>query len=131
MTHKLTLPILAVAGLLAAPMGAGAASPAPKACFFAHELSSWREAGDKTVNLRVGVSDVYQLKLLAPCPDLPFAESIGVETSNGSSNICSGLDISLIVPSSVTHTVPQRCMATSLRRLTPEEAKALPAREKP
>ena len=121
--------ICLTAGAAALASGTAAAAPPGKACFFASQLSSWKEVGDRTVNLRVGVSDIYQLQLLGPCPDLPYAESIGVETQGGSRNICSGLDISLIVPSSVTKTVPQRCMATPLRKLTAEEARALPGRK--
>ena len=108
-----------------------AAAAEPRACFFSNELSNWREVGDRQVNLRVGVRDVYELKLLAPCQDLRYAESIGIETRGGSSSICSGLDVNLIVPSSVTHSIPQRCMATSLRKLSKDEARALPPKERP
>ena len=115
--------------LLSSP---GRTAPAPaQACFFADQLSSWKEAGDDVVNLRVGVGDIYQLKLLGSCPDLRYAEAIGIETRGGSRHICSGLDVTLVVPSSVTHTVPRRCMATSLRKLSPEEAKALPRGQRP
>ena len=129
--HLAAIPIcFGLAGALANAAPASAA-PSGKACFFAHELSSWKEAGDKTVNLRVGIKDVYQLQLLGPCPDLPYAEAIGIETRGGSRRICSGLDINLIVPGNVTHGAPRRCMATSLRKLTKEEVSALPPKEKP
>jgi hypothetical protein len=120
----------AAAALLTGPPGQAAPAPA-KACFFANQLSSWKEVGRDVVNLRVGVGDIYQLKLLGSCPDLPYAEAIGIETRGGSRHICSGLDVSLIVPASVTHTVPRRCMATSLRKLSPEEARALPRGQRP
>jgi hypothetical protein len=126
--------LAASAALAGAPASSAEPAPAPakaKTCFEASQLTSWREAGDRTVNLRVGVNDVYQLKLLNSCPDLPFAEAIGIETTRGNHWICSGLDVNLIVPGTVTHTIPQRCMATSLHRLSPEEAKALPPKEKP
>ena len=123
---------LALASLAATALaGPAAAAPAAHQCFFANQLSSWTAAGDSTVNLRVGVNDFYQLQLLGPCPDLKWAESIGIKTRGGSDNICSGLDVELIVPSTVTHTVPQRCMATSLRKLSPDEAAALPRKQKP
>ncbi len=137
MSRHLLLPALAAAALAA---GSGHAAPAtadhpvgdsPRACFFARNVSSWREAGDQTVYLRVGVSDLYRVQLLSSCPDLRFAEAIGLKTQGGSDTICSGLDIEITVPSSVTHTVPQRCMATSLHKLSPDEAKTLPKGQRP
>jgi len=123
---------LAAAAALPAGRGDATAATAPaRACFFAGELSNWTEGGDGVVNLRVGVNDVYQLTLLGRCPDLRDAEAIGIETVGGSRHICSGLDVSLIVPSSVTHTVPLRCMGASLRKLSPEEARALPRGQRP
>ncbi len=77
----------------------------------------------------MNVRDYYQAKLIGPCLDLPWANSIGLE-SRGSDWICSGLDVEVIVPSH-TGGGPQRCMATSLRKLTPEEVKALPPKQKP
>ncbi len=121
----------AVLGALAVQAASARPARPARACFFASQLSSWKEVGDRTVNLRVGVNDVYQLQLLSRCPDLRYAEAVGVETRGGSSQICSGLDVNLIVPSSVTHSIPQRCMATSLRKLSRDEAKALPRGEKP
>jgi hypothetical protein len=123
-----------VAALIACgTAGAAAAETASHArqCFFSSELSSWREVGDKQVNLRVGVSDVYRLDLIGHCLDLPFAETIGIETRGGSSEICSGLDVNLIVPQRETHAFPERCMATSLRKLSKAEVDALPRGQRP
>jgi hypothetical protein len=131
MTHRIGLALILVGLGLAAALAGPPAAAAGKECFFASQLSSWKEAGDKTVNLRVGVGDVYQLKLIAPCPDLPYAEAVGVETLGGSSTICSGLDVSLVLPHGVAQAGPQRCMATSLRKLSPEEVRALPRKEMP
>jgi hypothetical protein len=113
--------------LTSAPPAFGAA----RECFFASELSNWTATGGDVVHLRVGVRDVYELKLVSSCPDLPYAEHIGVETRGGSSHICTGLDLNLIVPRSATHSIPMRCMGVNLRKLTPDEAKALPAKLRP
>ena len=118
---------LAMADFAAAAPAAGNGT---KSCFYSRELQSWSEAGENTVNLRIGVNDFYQLKLLGSCPDLKFAETIGLET-HGGNFICSGLDVTLIVPREVTHTVPDRCMGTSLRKLTPAEVAAIPPKQKP
>ena len=52
---------------------------AARQCFFANDLSNWT-ADDKggVVYLRIGVSDVYEVKLLGACPDLRWAERIGI-----------------------------------------------------
>ena len=129
-----SLPIavaIAAAALTSTAMAAPASSHADRACFYSRNLSSWSSDGRDTVNLRANVHDFYQLKLLGPCPDLTFAETIGLQTRGGSDFICSGLDVTLIVPSGVTHTIPQRCMGSSLRKLTAEEAAALPPKQKP
>ena len=131
MPYRLSLTMPAGVALAALLGATAAAAPVDKACFFASQLSSWKEVGDKTVNLRVGVSDLYQLRLLAPCPDLPYAEALGIETRGGANTICSGLDVTLVLPRDIARTGPQRCMATSLRKLTPEEARALPRKERP
>ncbi len=130
MPHRFALPMLALSALAIAGSPALAAD-SPRACFFANQISSWKEAGDQTVNLRVGVSDFYQLRLLAPCPDLKWAEAIGLETHGGADTICSGLDVDVIIPGRVTHSAPQRCMATSLHKLTKDEVAALPKGQKP
>jgi hypothetical protein len=122
---------LALTGSVAAQPAAAPPAAAAQSCFFARNISNWREAGDQIVNLRVGVRDIYQLKLLGHCPDLHWAEAIGIETRSGSDHVCSGLDVNIIIPGSVTHTVPLRCMATDLRRLTPAEVQALPPKQKP
>jgi hypothetical protein len=111
----------------AGPAQAAAAGGAARSCFYARDIESWAPAGDMTVNLRVRFKDYYQLKLLAPCNNINWNEAIGIE-HRGSSWICSGLDATVIAtgPSG-----PNRCPAISVRKLTPEEAAALPRREKP
>ena len=118
----------ATAGVLACSAPAQAET---RQCFPARMLSSWNDAGDGMVYLRVGIRDFYELKLAGSCTDLPFAETIGLETRGGSSFICSGLDVNIIVPSGVTHTIAQRCMGASLRKLSAEEAKAIPSKHRP
>lgn len=110
---------------------AESASAAARECFFANDLSNWTDNDKGVLYLRVRVSDVYELQLLGSCPDLHWAERIGIETRGGSSQICSGLDVVLIVPPSAGSTTPQRCMASALHKLTPDEVRALPAKLRP
>lgn len=117
---------------LAGPSGALAADPAPaktpaRQCFWTRDVNGFNAVDDRTVNLRVGVKDVYQLELFSRCPDIDWTEQIAIE-SRGSSWICSGLDAVLIAPSPIG---PQRCMVRSVRKLTPEEVEALHKKARP
>lgn len=125
--------ILALAGGLAACAGppgdspAGAAGEGPRQCFWARNVNSFNAVDESTVNLRVGVKDYYQLELFGPCPDIDWAQKIGLE-SRGGSSICAGLDAVLIAPSPVG---PQRCHVRTVRRLTPQEVEAMDPKARP
>lgn len=100
---------------------------APRQCFWTRSINGFNAVDDTHVNLRVGVKDVYQLELLQPCHDIDWADKIAIQ-SRGSSWICSGLDATVIAPSPIG---PQRCMVKTVRKLSPEEVAALPAKAKP
>ncbi len=128
--------MLAFAAPLAALMmttTAMAADAAPTAgkpkrqCFWANQVTSFAAVDEDTVNLRVGIKDVYQLEMLGPCHDVDWSNAIGIR-SRGSSYICSGLDIELIAPSTIG---AGRCQVQTMRKLTPVEIAALPKRGKP
>ena len=126
---------LACAAALLSPSAATAAGAAPnstpstRSCFSSGQISSFAASGDQVLNLRVGVRDYYQLKLVGRCLELPWTQVIGLQTRGGSDFVCSGLDVTVIVPRpGGGH---ERCMATDLRKLTPEEVNALPPKEKP
>ncbi len=104
-----------------------AAARPPRACFFASQLNSWRAEGDRVVYLEVGVRDVYRGELFSRCHDLDSAITLGVRSRAGGSSICDGLDLDLIVPTSIG---PRTCHVTRLRKLTPEEVTALKASRK-
>ncbi len=110
---------------------AAAAPPAKKqedlACFYRRNLDSWTAVDRRTVNLKVNLRDYYQLKLAGDCPDIDWDQTIGLE-SRGSDWICSGLGVTVIAPSPIG---PQRCAATSLRKLSTAEVAALPPKDKP
>lgn len=127
------IPSLKAAGLMAAALSAlpaiAAAQPAaPRQCFFQRNLNSWKEVGDRQVNLRVGVRDIYQLELNAPCLNLRWSERLGIE-NRGSSSVCTGDTIILVVPDRAMGT--DRCFARVLRKFTPEQAAALPPKQRP
>lgn len=104
-----------------------AASGGERSCFWSRNVNGFRALDDDTVNLRVGVKDVYQLELLGRCPDVDWAQGIALE-SRGGSFICSGLDATIISPSSIG---PQRCAVRTLRKLSDQEVAALEPKQRP
>lgn len=137
--HIFTRKVLALGGLLSAltfshttraeePAKAAPKAPTPRQCFYSSNMSSFKEAGDQAVYVRVGVKDLYRLDLFGTCHDLRWAQTIGVE-ARGSSWICSGItDAVLIVPSTLG---PERCPVTGVTKLTPAEIEALPRKDRP
>ena len=97
-------------------------------CFFAKNVNNFEAVNNETVNIRVGVNDIYQVKLLVPCPDVRFNQALGIRATSGSDQICTGLDVELISPGP---TGAQRCPATSVRKLSAAEVAALPKRQVP
>lgn len=126
---KAARPIAAGAALSLVALAAAQAQPAqPRQCFFHRNLNSWKEVGDRQVNLRTGVNDIYQLELNAPCWNLKWAETLGFE-NRGSSSACTGDTVILLVPDRAMGT--DRCWARIVRKLTPQEAAALPPKQRP
>jgi hypothetical protein len=100
------------------------------ACFWTREINNFAATDDRTLYLRVGVRDVYQVNLFSPCLDIAWAHHLAIR-SRGSSVICEGsnLDAEVIAPETgIGH---QRCQVTTVRKLTPEEAAALPKGARP
>jgi hypothetical protein len=125
------IPAALVAAGLALSSAHAATAPAakaPRACFFQRQMNGWKEVGDRQVNLRIGVNDVYQVDLDSPCWNLRWTQHLGVE-SRGSSSICTGDTVTLVVPDRTTG--PNRCFGRVTHKLTPEEVAALPPKQRP
>ena len=106
----------------------GAKAPAEgRRCFRPDDVNGWRPGDQRTVYVRAGVNRVFRMELMIPCPDINWSERIGIE-ARGSPWICSGLDATIISPSSIG---PRRCPVTSIQELSPAELAALPARQRP
>lgn len=123
----------AAALVLTLPLGSAfaqdAAKPAPakRQCFFASSVNNYSAVDDRTVNVRVGVKDVYELKLFTRCPDIDWSHKIAL-VSRGGSSICDGFDATIIVDSAIG---PRRCQVDKVRKLTPQEVAALSSKAKP
>jgi len=125
--------LAAAALILALPLGSAlaqdAAKPAPakRQCLFASNVNNYSAVDDRTVNVRVGVKDVYELKLFTRCPDIDWSHKMAL-VSRGGSSICDGFDATIIVDSTIG---PQRCRVDKVRKLTPQEVAALSSKAKP
>ncbi len=84
-------------------------------CFDAGAVTAFEVVDGETVNLRVGASERYQIKLLGVCPDIDWAGQIALE-SRGSSQVCTGLDLTIHFPSARG---PQECAAESIAAIAP------------
>ena len=125
------LTALSLAASAPAPGSPAAASP-PKhpACFWTHSISSFAAGSDdETLYLKVGVKDVYELKLFNNCFDIGWVQHIALR-SRFSSNICEGTgnNAEVYVPGGAFR---ERCPVTDIRKLTPDEVAALPKNSRP
>jgi hypothetical protein len=117
---------------LAIAMTAAAAAAAPPAthnqCFVRRNINGFSAPNDRTVYIRVGVSDVWRLDLMTDCTGLSFRNAFGLEARPARAWICSPLDATVIVRQTG---ISQRCPVSAMRKLTPDEIAALPRRDRP
>mgnify|MGYP001553968084 FL=1 len=103
------------------------AKPAKNRGFFTRNADGFAAPDEKTLYVRVGVRDVYQFEMFGTCQDLDWNQRIALVSRSGSS-ICSGMDADVVTHSPIG---PQRCPVRSVRKLTPDEVKALPPKSRP
>lgn len=122
---------LAGATLLAlAPAAQTQAQESRRNCFFTTQWTNSKAASPTVIYLRINISDYYKLtlagggsqQLLDPTYHL-------VNIVRGSPTICSAIDLDLKVSNSRGFAVP--VIAKSLVKLTPEEAAAIPKKDRP
>jgi len=112
--------LTAVAALALSGCAAPEASPSADAslaesreCFFLSQVSGFTSAGRDAINVSVGPKRTYEFKTFGSCPDIDYAQAIAFD-QNGPGTICRGMDVDLIVPTSIG---PQRCPVSMIRRL--------------
>jgi hypothetical protein len=134
---KLSIPAIAAAAITALtpaislPTATAARAPAEhRACFYAPNVDGFSAPDDRTVYLRVGVRDVYEARLFAPCIDVDWNQRIAIRT-RGSDWVCEGsgaLGVDIFSHSPIGR---QLCPVTSIHKLTPAELAALPKKYRP
>lgn len=98
------------------PHSAGGA----RECFQLASVTGYTHARDNQLYVHTGPSETFLFKTLGPCPDLSFAENIALDPATPGP-ICTGIDVDLIVPSTIG---PRRCPVSMIRRLAPGEKEA-------
>ena len=94
------------------PQAAQAASSG-RDCFFLSQVSGYTHAGDNKIHVSVGPGRTYEFETLGICPDLRDAETLAFDPT-GPGTICRGIDVDLIVPSTIG---PRRCAVSMISRV--------------
>lgn len=129
-----TIQIISVLTALAVAPLAHAATEAPAKkssnCFASNTWNGWTttDKGDALL-LRVGLRDFYRVDLTPGTHARKGADQFLVNQVRGSSWICSHLDLDLSISDSLGFRQP--LIATSLRKLTPDEVAAIPKKDLP
>lgn len=111
---------LAAASALAASCtpqaGGSSTAQAPQGerdCFFLSQVDGYTHAGRNKIRVSTGPSKVYEFETLGSCLELDHAEAMGFDPA-GAGTICRGMDVDLIVPTSIG---PRRCAVSMIRRV--------------
>ncbi len=112
----------ALAGCAAQPQGP-AAGASGRQCFHAGSVNDFDARGNDVIDVRSGANRYFRLQLFPGCPNTNWTRQVALRTTSGSSWICQGMDAELIVPEPGIG--PQRCLVTSVRRLSDAEVAAL------
>lgn len=102
---------------------------AARQCFNARSVNAFNAPDDRTVYIREGVRNVFELKIFGTCPDIDWNNRIALVSRSGGGYVCTGFDADLVVPDGPFG--PQRCTVRAVRKLTPEEVEALPPKHRP
>lgn len=96
-------------------------------CFHSDDVSGFSAIDEDTVLLTSG-RHTYELKVLGNCPDLDWTQTLGIRTVTGSTFVCTGMDVDLIVPRGGIG--PDRCPVRTVREVSKEEVAAMKASRK-
>jgi hypothetical protein len=108
---------LALSACAAPAEGPRTADGGARECFQLAAVSGYTHAHSDRVYAHTGPSEIYLFRTMGPCPDLGFAENIALDPATAGP-ICTGLDVDLIVPSTIG---PHRCPVAMIRKLAPGE----------
>lgn len=120
---------LILAALIAASGPASAASP-HRQCFWPRSVQNLTVMNDRTVFARVQGREVFRLELFTPCRDIDWSRHMDLRSRTGGT-ICEGRGLGVELVARTSRGRHRRCSVGGIRRLTPDEVAALPARARP
>lgn len=112
---------------LAVPAAAAGAQDAPRQCFQLRSMDSTRAADARTLYAKVG-RDTWRFDMAGACLSPVSSDGLIVEPVGGRSTVCGPLDLNIKARNGG---IVAPCIVRSLTKLTPEEAVALPKRDRP
>ncbi len=119
-----------IAATAAALLAAGAtAAEAARDCFFSSQWQGWSSPSPDVIYLRVNLHDIYKVTLSGGSSQLQRPDMHLVSIVRGGDTICTALDLDLKIADNNGFKTP--LIATSLTKLTPEEAAAIPKKYRP
>lgn len=115
--------VAAAAGVIAAlSVDARSQTEQPRReCFHPDQADGFSAPTDDKIYVTVSPRRVFELELLGPCPNMDWANRVGIR-STGGGFVCTGMDVELIVPDDPIG--PHRCMVRTVRRLSQAEIEA-------
>jgi hypothetical protein len=128
--HLPTRLVLLGLTLGAAGLAAAGTPATSRSCFWSNSIRNFASIDNRTVYLRANGQDVYELKLFAPCLGVSWGRNVSLRT-RGSSSICEGAGHRLEIVTRSPSRGNQRCVVTTVRKLTEGEIADLPSRARP
>ncbi len=130
-----SLAALSAAAVVATPAERVVAQPAPPkaspACFWVRNADGFAANDTTTLYLRVGMNQVWELKLFSNCLNLDWVHHLGIRSRGAGSNVCEGTNPGIDVVVRDVAVGRQSCPVTGVRKLTPDEVAALPKNARP
>jgi hypothetical protein len=113
---------------MAQPADASAAKN--RACFFSRNFQTWKAPDNRTMYIRVGMTNYYKLEMAGTCYGLTGINPHLVTTFRGTDSVCSALDWDLKVAQS-PNSPAVACIVKTMTPMTAEEVSAIPKKFKP
>ena len=111
--------------------GVDANTNAGKSCFRTSDIRSHKLTED-SIYLRVGAKDVYRLETTGNCKGGHFdTDPLVIDPAPVNGMVCSPVDLTLKIGRSNDLSMPTGCIVRGMRKLTPQEVAALPAKLRP
>jgi hypothetical protein len=105
--------------------------PGSPRCFYDIDFENWKAPDSQTMYIRVRGDRYFQVGLANKCYDLTVPDARLITHFHGSDLVCSPVDWDLKVAAPFGNAIPEPCIVSSMRQLSPAEVATIPRRFKP